>query len=78
MLNNLRRFLSFKTVVTSRNIIVFKIKLSWPKIGHPSRARSLVPRATSCPTIEEAFPLTAHVFLRLDRMTSFPLDPSRK
>jgi hypothetical protein len=40
--------LSFKTVSTSRNIIVFKIKISRPKNGHPSRARSLVPRAASC------------------------------
>jgi hypothetical protein len=43
----LRCFLSFKTVVTSRNIIVFKIKISLPKNGHPSHARSLVPRAAS-------------------------------
>ncbi len=45
----LRCFLSFKTVVTSRNIIVFKIKFSRPKHGRPSRARSYVPRAASCP-----------------------------
>ncbi len=43
----LRCFLSYKTVVTPRNIIVFKINFSRPKIGHPSRARSLVPRAAS-------------------------------
>ena len=43
----LRCFLSFKTVVTSPNIIVFKIKISRPKNGHPSHARSLVPRASS-------------------------------
>ncbi len=43
----LRCVLSFKTVVISRNIIVFKIKISWPKNGHPSHARSLVPRAAS-------------------------------
>ncbi len=43
------KHLSFqdKTVVTSRNISVFKIKISRPKNGHPSRARSLVPRAAS-------------------------------
>jgi hypothetical protein len=44
----LRCFLSFKTVVMSRNSIVFKIKISLPKNGHPSHARSLVPRASSC------------------------------
>ncbi len=43
----LRCVLSFKTVVTSRIIIVFKIKISRPTNGHPSRARSLVPRAAS-------------------------------
>jgi hypothetical protein len=36
----LRCFLSLKTVVTSRNIIVFKIKKFLPKNGHPSHARS--------------------------------------
>jgi hypothetical protein len=45
----LRCFLSFKTVVTSRNIIVFKIKFSRPKNGYPSHAHSLVPRAASWP-----------------------------
>ncbi len=45
----LRCFLLFKTVVTSPNIIVFKIKISRPKNGHPSHARSLVPRASSGP-----------------------------
>ncbi len=52
----LRCFLSFKTVVMSRNIIVFKIKFSRPKKGHPSRARSLVPRAASCPLPTPARP----------------------
>ncbi len=46
----LRCFLSFKTVIISRNNIVFKIKFSQPKNGHPSRARSLVPRTSSCHT----------------------------
>ncbi len=45
----LRCFLSFKTVVMSRNIIAFKIKFPRPKTGYPSRARSLVPRAASGP-----------------------------
>ncbi len=45
----LRCFLAFKTVLTSRNIIAFKIKISRPKNGHQSRAWSLVPCAASCP-----------------------------
>jgi hypothetical protein len=40
----LRCIPSFKTVLTSRNIIVFKIFFR-----HPSLARSLVPLAASCP-----------------------------
>ncbi len=44
----LRCFLSFKTALTSRNIIVFNIFFSPARNGHPSRARSLVPSAASC------------------------------
>ncbi len=54
LISILRCFLSFKTVVTSRNIIVFKIQTSGPKNGHPSLARSLVPRASSCGVNEGA------------------------
>ena len=43
----LRCFLSFKTVVTSRNILVFKIKFSRPKNDHPSHPRKFGPRATA-------------------------------
>ncbi len=43
--------LSLKTVLTSRNIIVFKIKFPLPKNGHPSHARILLPRAISCPVV---------------------------
>ncbi len=43
----LRCFLSFKAVVTARNINFFKTINSLPKNGHPSRARSLVPRTAS-------------------------------
>ncbi len=43
----LRCSLSFKTVLTPWNIIVFKIKFLLPKNGHPSHARILLPRAIS-------------------------------
>ena len=44
----LRCFLSFKTVVTSRNILVFKIFFSRPKNGLPSYRRARRPRGISC------------------------------
>jgi hypothetical protein len=37
LITMLRCFLSFNTVVMSRNIMVFKIKISRPKRDHPSR-----------------------------------------
>jgi hypothetical protein len=43
-----RCFLSFKTVVTSRNILVFKINLPLPKNGCPSHRRFYGPRCTAC------------------------------
>ncbi len=45
LITMLRCFLSFKTVVTSRNIMAFKIKFSRPKTGHPSRCTLF---STSC------------------------------
>ena len=43
----LRCFLSFKTAVTSRNILVFKIFFSRPKNGLPSYRRARRPRGIS-------------------------------
>jgi hypothetical protein len=48
LLTILRCLLSCKTVVMSRKIIGFKIKISLPKNSHPSRVLSSVPRVASC------------------------------
>ncbi len=53
----LRCFLSFETLVTSRNIIVFKKKFL-PKNDHPSRAQTLLSGAICASSCFEALGLT--------------------
>jgi hypothetical protein len=53
----LRCLLSFRTVVTSRNILVSKIIFPTPKNGFPSQSQRNGPRSTGCP-IHEGFKIT--------------------
>jgi hypothetical protein len=68
----LRCFL--KTVVTSQNVIVFKIKKSGPKRTIRVGVSSSVPRPTSCATYRDSgcrLPVRLRVVLRLAYTTSY-------